>query len=94
MQIVKHELKYGNCDLLITVNGAYRAQNEIIGTLSVKLKYYSNRSFQNEMQLLTIMDTTILIRGESGVGKELVAKAIHDQSARSKMKMIKINCEA
>ena len=39
-------------------------------------------------------NATILIRGESGVGKELVAKAIHDQSPRSKMKMIKINCAA
>ena len=39
-------------------------------------------------------NATILIRGESGVGKELVAKAIHDQSSRSKMKMISINCAA
>jgi Nif-specific regulatory protein len=39
-------------------------------------------------------NATILIRGESGVGKELVAKAIHDQSRRSKNQMIKINCAA
>src|SRR5664280_370906 len=39
-------------------------------------------------------NATILIRGESGVGKELVAKAIHDQSSRSKMQMISINCAA
>src|SRR5450759_153425 len=32
-----------------------RAKNEIIGTLSVKLKYYSSSTFQNELQLLTIM---------------------------------------
>src|SRR5664280_3235204 len=32
-----------------------KAKNQIIGTLSVKLKYYSTRSFQNELQLLTIM---------------------------------------
>jgi Nif-specific regulatory protein len=132
-----------------------KAKNEIIGTLSVKLKYYSNRSFQNELQFLTIIasmfarlvrsrqdrieeleklhyrnlreqglysyndrvtslvgesgtmqevydliskvamtNATILIRGESGVGKELVAKAIHDQSPRCKQEMIKINCAA
>ena len=132
-----------------------RAKNEIIGTLSVKLKYSTNLSFQAEMKLLTIMaamfarlvrsrqdkieeleklhyqrlreqglysfndritslvgesgkmqevynliskvamtNATILIRGESGVGKELVAKAIHDQSPRSKMQMISINCSA
>src|SRR5674476_1524555 len=32
-----------------------KAKNEIIGTLSVKLKYLSNRSLQNELQFLTIM---------------------------------------
>jgi Nif-specific regulatory protein len=39
-------------------------------------------------------NATILIRGESGVGKELVAKAIHEQSPRCKMPMIKVNCAA
>jgi Nif-specific regulatory protein len=39
-------------------------------------------------------NATILIRGESGVGKELVAKAIHEQSQRCKMPMISINCSA
>jgi Nif-specific regulatory protein len=132
-----------------------KAKNEIIGTLSVKLRYYSNRSFQYEMQMLTIMasmfarlvrsrqdkveelerlhfqklreqgfysfndrisslvgesgkmqevydmisrvaqtNATILIRGESGVGKELVAQAIHNQSERKKMEIVKINCSA
>jgi len=32
-----------------------KAKNEIIGTLSVKLKYLSNRSLQNELQFLTII---------------------------------------
>ena len=32
-----------------------KAKNQIIGTLSLKLKYNSNRSFNNEMQFLTIM---------------------------------------
>jgi len=43
---------------------------------------------------VAMTNATILIRGESGVGKELVAKAIHDQSPRSKMEMVKINCAA
>ena len=43
---------------------------------------------------VAMTNATILIRGESGVGKELVAKAIHDQSPRSKQQMIKINCAA
>jgi Nif-specific regulatory protein len=132
-----------------------KAKNQVIGTLSVKLRYVAGMSFQPELEFLTIMaamfarlvrsrqdkieeleklhyqrlreqglysyndritslvgesgkmqevydmiskvamtNATILIRGESGVGKELVAKAIHDQSPRCKLEMIKINCAA
>jgi Nif-specific regulatory protein len=39
-------------------------------------------------------NTTILILGESGVGKELVAHAIHYNSNRTKMPFIKFNCAA
>ena len=39
-------------------------------------------------------NTTILILGETGVGKELVAKAIHLHSARSKKPFIKVLCSA
>ncbi len=39
-------------------------------------------------------DATVLIRGESGVGKELVANAIHYDSLRAKKPFIKVNCAA
>jgi DNA-binding NtrC family response regulator len=38
--------------------------------------------------------TSILIQGESGTGKELVAKAIHNLSARAEKPLIAINCSA
>ena len=38
--------------------------------------------------------TTVLIRGESGVGKELVAAAIHEQSERKSKVFVKFNCAA
>jgi len=38
--------------------------------------------------------TTVLVTGESGVGKELVAKALHARSARKNMPFVAINCGA
>ena len=46
------------------------------------------------MKRAALRDATVLVRGESGVGKELVAQAIHTLSTRSKGPFRAINCAA
>lgn len=46
------------------------------------------------MSLLTTNDLTVLIRGENGVGKELVAKGIHSNSSRKNQPFLAVNCAA
>ena len=53
------------------------------------------KKIRQEILLVAKADTTTtLILGESGVGKELVAEAIHYQSARREGPLLKINCAA
>ncbi|NMC00173.1 MAG: sigma 54-interacting transcriptional regulator [Thermoanaerobaculaceae bacterium] len=45
-----------------------------------------------QIEVLSKVDTTVLIRGETGVGKEVIAKTIHSLSERKEKPFVVINC--
>jgi len=57
-----------------------------------------NSSLMNDLygmiEKVAPINTTVMIRGESGVGKELIAEAIHRASTRKNGPFIKVNCSA
>src|SRR5258708_5217541 len=52
------------------------------------------RSVLQEIETVAPTDSTVLIYGETGTGKELIARAIHNLSARGKSSFVKLNCAA
>jgi two-component system response regulator AtoC len=52
------------------------------------------RSIATVIEQVADSDVTVLIRGESGVGKELVSRAIHQRSTRRNRPFVKVNCAA
>jgi DNA-binding NtrC family response regulator len=47
-----------------------------------------------KLELVAESRSTVLITGETGTGKELAARAIHDRSAQREMPLIRVNCAA
>jgi DNA-binding NtrC family response regulator len=46
------------------------------------------------LELVSRSRSTVLVTGETGTGKELVARALHDKSAERDMPLVKVNCAA
>lgn len=63
-------------------------ESEIVGTSDVM------RQVEREIARAAPSRATVLIRGESGVGKELVARAVHYSSPRKKGPFVCLNCAA
>jgi formate hydrogenlyase transcriptional activator len=51
-------------------------------------------SVLNQVRIIAKSDSITLIQGETGTGKEVIARAIHNQSLRSRGPFVKLNCAA
>ena len=78
---LRDQLEEENAYLQEAIN-IERAHHDIIGQSTAV------RRIINQIELVGPTQTSVLIRGESGVGKSLVASAIHDDSSRRRRPMI------
>ena len=63
-------------------------RDELVGNSDVM------QTLRAQIDRVARTDARVLLRGESGTGKELVAKRLHDHSARAKKPFVKVNCAA
>ena len=66
----------------------HSGSHDIIGSSPVL------RDALRKVELVAPTDSTVLIHGETGTGKELIARAVHERSPRREHPMIKLNCSA
>ena len=85
--VEQRRLRAENAYLRSQLEQRYRIDG-VIGQSSVM------RSLAQLLETVAATSSTVLITGETGTGKELVARAIHARSAQRNMPLIKVNCAA
>src|SRR5215469_15795414 len=69
-----------------------RAESSFLNTIVGR--WGSLRSILDQVEAVAGMNTTVLITGETGTGKEVIARAIHELSQRRSRSLVKVNCAA
>lgn len=80
-------LKQTNQELRNSIGKAFKPKNIIGNSSAIKDVY-------NLVEMVSKTNSSVLIRGESGIGKELFADSIHYSSPRKNEAFIKVNCSA
>lgn len=91
------ELSHLSNKLEIETSRADLYQSQLMKESSEENIVYGSQEFEDVLNIsrkISKMDSTVLILGETGVGKEIIAQYIHKQSNRENKPYIKINCGA
>ena len=68
------------------------AESSFLGTIVGRRG--SLRPVLSQVEAVAPTNTTVMITGETGTGKEVIARAIHELSPRRNQKLVKVNCAA
>ena len=81
---------------LVLENRSLRAELEGLGSLDSRIlgKAKAMEGLRQEIRMLAETDADVLVTGETGSGKELVARALHDLGRRSAKPFVAVNCGA
>ncbi|VWX36050.1 Nitric oxide reductase transcription regulator NorR2 [Limnobacter sp. 130] len=82
------KLSQGNGNALQALEGVQLSRREMIGDSK------PIRDLKHEILTVASSQLAVLIHGETGVGKELVAQALHAMSSRANLPLVVINCAA
>jgi formate hydrogenlyase transcriptional activator len=73
---------------------SYRSKSRKSAFMGVVGEATGMQAIFKAIQLVAKTDATVLITGETGTGKELIARAVHDASGRCDRALITVNCAA
>jgi formate hydrogenlyase transcriptional activator len=68
--------------------------NPILGFQGIVGQSSALREVLQQVEMVAATDSTVLLLGETGTGKELIARAIHERSRRKSRALVKVNCAA
>jgi formate hydrogenlyase transcriptional activator len=76
------------------VRGVFRAADDALGTSPIVGESAALRRVLDEIARVAPTDATVLLLGETGTGKEILATRLHELSARRSRAMVRVNCGA
>ncbi|HSF04587.1 MAG TPA: sigma-54 dependent transcriptional regulator [Methylomirabilota bacterium] len=92
LMVVRHAIEFQ--ELRVASRAALRRNQEQFTLGNILARSQAMQEVFELLRSVAVMDTTVLIHGETGVGKELLARSIHFSGPRRDKPFVAVNCAA